>query len=91
MASLAKAERSLGQQPDLNTLYERAVWANPTTRAKMIDAQQKAAEKSAQAEAMRKAKEAEAAAASVTGAPSGTQDMSELSLRGTIEQAFTKH
>ena len=40
MARMAQSERSSGRQPDLQNLYETAIWANPTTRAKLIAAHQ---------------------------------------------------
>ena len=89
IVGLAKAEWSQGRKPDLNNLYERAVWANPETRAKLQDAQQKAASKAAEKEAQRKAKEAKAAAASITGAPSGTQVVDEdLSVEDSLRRAW---
>ena len=89
IVGLAKAEWALGRKPDLNNLYERAVWANPETRAKLQDAQQKAASKAAEKEAQRKAKEAKAAAASITGAPSGTQVIDEdLSVEDSLRRAW---
>ena len=89
IVGLAKAEWSQGRKPDLNNLYERAVWANPDTRAKLQDAQQKAASKASEKEAQRKAKEAKAAAASVSGAPSGTHIVDEdLSVEDSIRRAW---
>ena len=49
---LVQADRAAGREPTLDSLYERAVWSNPTTRAKMLEGQaaagvaaQKAAQK----------------------------------------------
>ena len=44
MARMAQSERSSGRQPDLQNLYETAIWANPTTRAKLIAAHQTGAQ-----------------------------------------------
>ena len=39
LAAFAQADRAAGRAPVLKDLYDRAVWSNPTTRAKMIAAQ----------------------------------------------------
>jgi hypothetical protein len=92
MVALAQIERANGRVPDLQTLYDRAVWANPSTRAAQIAAQQTAAAKKAQDEARAKAAAAKKAASSVTGAPSAGQAPKEKSaetksLRELIEDA----
>lgn len=86
MTALAHAERMAGRQPKLQDLYDRAVWANPTTRAKLTAAQQAAAAKKAHDEAMAKSKRANTAGASVSGSPngSGAAPASEEDLRTTI-------
>lgn len=84
---LAQAERTAGRTPDLKTLYDRAVWANPTTRQSLIDAREKERVAKAQAERKAKAEAARKAGSSVTGAPvapSGTKQ----SLREELEAAF---
>jgi hypothetical protein len=48
---------TIGSAANLNDAYERAVWANPTTRAKLIEAQRKTEAEQAQAAAL-KAKQA---------------------------------
>ena len=54
MARMAQSERSSGRQPDLQNLYETAIWANPTTRAKLIAAHQGAAQQTLSAIRSRK-------------------------------------
>ena len=58
MTRLALAERAAGRQPVLKTLYETAVWANPTVRARLIADQGKHGR-------------SQRASASVTGGPRG--------------------
>jgi hypothetical protein len=55
--------------PPLMTLYETAVWANPSTRKAKLAADQKAQQAKAADEARAKAAAAKKAASSVTGAP----------------------
>lgn len=80
MVVLWKAAQEAGQQPTLDDIYDRAVWANTSTRQKVLDgqraageAQRKAAEQKVQAEARAKAERARKAASSVTGAPGSGQ------------------
>lgn len=80
MALLTQVARASGKTPILSELYEQAVWANPSVRAKMFEAQAAAeqaqraeAEKKSQAEARAKAEKARRAASSVTGAPGSGQ------------------
>ena len=77
--------------PNLDQLYETAVWANPSTRAAIL-ASQKQAEMTKQAdEARAKAASARRASSSVTGAPGSGQSTrpvrSEISLREQLEEA----
>lgn len=55
--------------PPLGTLYETAVWANPSTRKARLAADQKAQQAKAADEARAKAAAAKKASSSVTGAP----------------------
>lgn len=55
--------------PDVERLYEDAVWANPSTREKLRTAEMQSAEAKRKAEARAKAEKARAAGSSVTGAP----------------------
>lgn len=81
MTRLAIAARTAGQPvPSLDALYDQAVWANPSTRAKALEAQRAAdeaqraaASAKAQKDARAKAEAARKAASSVTGAPSNGQ------------------
>ncbi len=47
MERLAQADIDSGRQPDLKDLYERACWANPTVRQKLLDMQKTADAKEA--------------------------------------------
>jgi len=44
---------TIGSAANLNDAYERAIWANPTTRAKLIEAQRKTEAEQAQAAALK--------------------------------------
>jgi len=84
---LAAAERSAGRVPDLKTLYDRAVWANPTTRQSLIDARERERVAKAQAERKAKAEAARKAGSSVTGAPVAPSGVKQ-SLREELEAQF---
>lgn len=80
MIALLTAERARGIEPTLADLYSKAVWANPSTRQKLLDAQtaaleaqRKAEQDRAAAEARAKAANAKKAASPVTGAPGSGQ------------------
>lgn len=73
----------------LQEAYDRAVYANPSTRKAVMDAQAVAAEEKRRAEAQSHAKNARLAASSVTGSRSGSQSTEPKgSLREEIEAAF---
>lgn len=81
MTTLSLAAQARGEKPTLSELYEQAVWANPSTRARLQEAEraaataQRAAEEKREAEARRaKAEQSRRAGSSVSGAPgSGSQ------------------
>lgn len=80
MLLLMNAERARGQAPDLNKVYETAVWANTSTREKMLsgqraaeEAQRVADQKKLAEEARAKAERARKAGSSVIGAPGSGQ------------------
>jgi hypothetical protein len=74
----------------LQDAYDRAVYANPTTRSAVLAAQQQEADAKRQADARARADKARRAASSVTGAPSGSPStQAQDSLRAEIEAAFT--
>lgn len=87
MITLATAERAAGREPDLKTLYDKAVWANPDVRQKIIAAEKSADEKKRQAEARAKAAKSKKATKVVksTGAASPSAD---LTLRDELESHF---
>jgi hypothetical protein len=73
----------------LQDAYDRAVYANPTTRQAVLAAQQAEAEAKRQTEAKARADKARRAGSSVTGAPSGSPStQAKDTLRGEIEAAF---
>jgi len=69
MVALAKAERDAGRRPNLQAIYDQAVWAHPPTREKLLAAQAAAQAEKSRQESLAKAAEAKKAAASVRGAP----------------------
>lgn len=87
----ARFDLAQGRKPDLAKLYDAAVYANPDTRQRMLDAS-KEAEARKQAEAAKaKAKAAEKAAVSVKGAPAGgSAPVEPKSLRDSIEAAMAE-
>lgn len=80
--------------PPLQELYETAVWANPSTRAKLLAADKQAEEEKARKEARDKAARATKAGSSTTGTPgSGQATLKpvERSLREELEANFDAH
>jgi len=69
MAILAQLDRAQGGTPQLQDLYDRAVWARPSTREKLLGSQRDAEAKRAAEERKAKAEAAKRAAVSVSGAP----------------------
>jgi hypothetical protein len=100
MVDLWKVAQAAGQQPTLEDVYDKAVWANTSTRQKLLDAQtaaqeaqRAAAEKKQRDEARAKAERARKASSSVTGAPGSSQARmqpgpGERSLRDQLNAAF---
>jgi hypothetical protein len=87
MIILANAQRSQGKNPDLNDLYEQAVWANPVTRDKKLTADKQAEEKKRSAEARAKAAKSKKAQKIVASSGASSPD-SDLSLRDEIASQF---
>lgn len=102
MTRLSLAAQAAGQKPPtLESLYDAAVWANPTTRARLLDerhaaaeAQRAADEQKARDEARAKAQRARRASVSVTGAPGSGQPPTaregDRSLRQQLEDAASE-
>jgi len=67
----------------LQDAYDRAVYANPTTRQALTAAQQQAAEAKRIADAKARTTQARSAAVSLTGAPTGTNG---AEIKGTIRE-----
>lgn len=101
MTRLALVERAQGRQPNLKSLYEVAVYANPATRAQLladqqaeqqrkIEAEIEAKRKAQEAETKAKAEQARKASASVTGAPRGgiASDGSGKPIRQIMEESL---
>ena len=86
MTRLAQADQLAGKMPDINDLYDRAIHANPTVRAKLQAAQQHAAKLKEKREQKEKVKKAKAAGVSVTGTSSAGKEQPK-SLRDTIVEA----
>lgn len=74
----------------LQDAYDRAVYANPTTRTAVLAAKQQADDAQRQTEAKARADKARRAAVSVTGSPSGSPSIqAKDSLRAEIEAAYS--
>lgn len=86
MARLAKADEAAGKISEIADIYERAIWSNPTVRAKLLASQQHAAKLKEKREHKEKVKKAKAADVSVTGVSSAPKEQPK-SLRTTIEEA----
>jgi hypothetical protein len=87
MAGLAQLDRAQGQTPVMQDLYDRAVWARPSTREKLLASQHDAEAKRAADERKAKAEAAKRAAVSVSGAPGpgqAPQSTPDRSLRDEI-------
>lgn len=96
MAVLAQVVRAQGKAPALQDLYEKAVYANPSTRAKVLSAERQSEEKRVKDEARAKAEKARKASSSVTGssASGSSQPLtngrdSSMSLRDQIAQSVS--
>lgn len=95
MVHLAQVARARGEKPTLAQLYETAVWANPSTRAKALAAAQAAQQAKAKEEARAHAANARRAGSSVTGSPGAGQTPRPKgekggSLRDQLEEAFNE-
>jgi hypothetical protein len=73
MMQLAYADRTAGRTPVIADLYERAAWANPVVRDKLLASQREAEDRTQAAARKAKAEAAQRAGSSVTGAPSSGQ------------------
>jgi len=91
MAALAIAERQAGREPDLQQLYDRAIWANPSVRATMLAAETSAADSKRREADRQKVAKAKKAASSISGSPNGsaTRAQPKLGIRDNIEQAWS--
>lgn len=88
MITLAKAEQAQGKTPEVEELYEQAVWANPATREKQLAAD-KAAQAAKEVERARaKAAKAKKASTSVTGSPDVSGAAVEMSLEEELRAAY---
>jgi hypothetical protein len=73
MMQLAYADRTVGRTPVVADLYDRAAWANPVVRDKLLASQREAEDRTQAAARKAKAEAAQRAGSSVTGAPSSGQ------------------
>ena len=85
MMALAQALRASGQTPKLQDLYDRAVWANPEVRQRLIAAEKQAQAKLEADEAAKKAARAKKASASVSGSPGASAPRTDRTLREELE------
>ena len=84
MLAMAQAKRAAGQPPDIDQLYEQAIWSNASVRAKMQAAERHT---SKQAEQQRQER-AKTAAGSLAGG-GGSQTEQPEGIRETVEAAWT--
>lgn len=91
MLAYAQAIRTAGGTPALQDLYDKAVWANPQTRARQIAAATAKAKAEAEAAQQQqvvsqktRAEQARRAGSSVTGAPSGSGQASRPASKGSL-------
>lgn len=91
MMALARVDKADGRTPSLADLYDRAVYANPQTRAKLLSLRQDVEAKRAAAERKAHAEAAKRAGTSVNGAPGAVQSQQakpqNRSLRDTLMEA----
>ncbi|CAB4141049.1 hypothetical protein UFOVP413_19 [uncultured Caudovirales phage] len=85
-----------GEKPNLQELYDKAVWANPKTREKLLSSQREAEAKQAAANKKTKAESAKRAGASLSGAPAGgvlSDDApdDDESIQESVRFAMRKH
>ena len=85
MSAMAQAKEQAGEQPNLDQIYEAAVWATPSTRAKLIESQRTSALDQARADAAK----ARNAAGSVSGAGSPPTEQPGT-VRQELERQFSR-
>lgn len=97
MAVLAQVMKAQNKTPTLEDLYEKAVYANPSTREKVLAAAKQADETRVKNEARAKAEKARKASSSVTGSPSNGSGQpltngrdNSMSLRDQIAQSYSE-
>ena len=79
-------------QPELKSLYDRATWANPEVRAKMLAAEKHAAEQTRKADDKARLEKAKKAGSSVTGAGAApATEQPERDLSKIVASAFEEH
>lgn len=94
MAHLAQAERAAGRVPDMQKLYDKAVWSSDAVREKLLNARDTEAQKKATEAAKTKSASARRAGSSVSGAPSGpaqTTKPTGNSVRESLLAAVEQH
>jgi hypothetical protein len=81
-----------GQAQDLQAAYDMAVYASPTTRARILEDQRKTEAERQTSEARQKAAKAKSAAVSVKGAPGGavSTKASPKTVRDALTEAFSQ-
>ena len=77
MTVMAQADVAAGRPIDLPSLYDRAVWASPSTRSKMMATNQQTA-----------AQKARQAGVQVAGGGTGARPAGPMGLRETLEAAY---
>lgn len=87
MAAMAQAETAAGHTPDLQALYDRATWANPTVREKMLAAK----EHVANLERKRELEKRRSAAGGLAGGGPSTSKEQPRDLKAAIAAARAEH
>ena len=87
MMALAQAQISRNQPVDIATLYESAIWSNPSVRAKLQAAQNHAAEQERRQKEQELARKQAAAAGGLAGGGSGTKEQPK-STEDAVRAAF---
>lgn len=90
MAILAQGASQAGQTLSLDELYQRAAWANPSVRAKLVAQQEAATKARLEQEARERAAAAKKAASSLNGHSGGASSAQpKRSIREELEAAFS--
>ncbi len=88
MAALARADAGEGKPIDLQAIYDRAIWANPSVRNKALEQRDAALKVEADAKRKQRATKAKAASTEVKATPEGGAGTEPTSLREALRQGL---